>query len=163
MRYLVITVILLSALAPSAAQSATGMAAMQYYVGAWSCMAAPTGQPKQKATATYSMDDGVLRMWVVVPKQGKMKSDYAFQSAMVYDAKAGRYVQSNLDTQAAWSISTAKPWSGNTEVWYDKQSNDGKLGRGETVRTNQSSFSFESYPSATSTKPSFGGTCTRSS
>lgn len=163
MRYLAIAVLLLVAVAPSAAQSATGMAAMQYYVGSWSCMAGDTGRPKQKANVTYSMDDGVLRMWVVVPKQGKMTNDYAFQSAMVYDAKAGHYVQSNLDTQAAWSISTAKPWSGNTEVWYDKQSNNGKLGRGETVRTTQNSFSFKSYASATSTKSTFGGTCTRSS
>ena len=161
MKFLAITALLAAAIAPSAAQSATGMAAMQYYVGSWSCTGASAGKAPSKATLTYSMDDNVLRMWVVVPKQGKMTKEYASQVATVYDAKAGQYVQTGLDTDASWSVTTAKPWSGNTEVWYDRETKDGKLGRGETIRTSQNSFSFKSYPSATSTKASFSGTCTR--
>ncbi|MGA8575414.1 MAG: hypothetical protein WB609_06945 [Candidatus Cybelea sp.] len=38
---------------PAAAQPSTGMAAMQYYVGTWSCMAGNVGQPPVKATATF--------------------------------------------------------------------------------------------------------------
>lgn len=163
MKFLASAALLFAAIAPATAQSATGMAAMQYYVGSWSCLASGTGQTPSKATVTYAMDDGVLRMWVVVPKQGKMTKDYAFQSATVYDAKSGHYVQSTLDTLAAWSISTAKPWSGNTELWVDRENSSGKLTRGETIRTNQNSFSFHSYPTTTSTKANFGGTCTRTS
>lgn len=163
MKFLAIAALLAATIAPSAVQSATGMAAMQYYVGSWSCTAGSVGQKPSKATVTYTMDDNVLRMWVVVPKQGKMTKDYAFQSATVYDPKAGHYVQTTLDSDAAWSVSAAKPFAGNTEHWVDTENSSGKLTRGETIRDGQNSFSFHSYPTTTSATSNFGGSCTRTS
>ncbi len=163
MRVLAIVGLAVAVGAPAAAQSATGMGALQYYVGTWSCEAGTVGQPATKATATYALDSGVLRGWIVVPAQGKMTKPYSFSSATSYDAKDGRYVQSTLDNDAVWSVSFAKPWTGETELWIDHTTSNGKLTHGETVRTSATAFSFSSYPTLTSTKANFKGTCTRSS
>lgn len=141
----------------------TGMAAMQYYVGTWSCQAGPIGSPPNTATATFTIDSGVMRQWVLVPAQGKMKSPYVLSIATTYDAKNGRYVEALLDNGANWTVSFAQPWTGNTEQWTDQSSSDGKLGHSQTVRTDQNSFTFTGYPTVTSTTPVFQGTCNRSS
>ena len=140
-----------------------GMAAMQYYVGAWSCTAGNVGQPLVKATATFTIDSGLMHQSVVVPAQGKMTKPYVLSIATSYDAKNGRYVETQLDNMGGWSVSSAKPWTGNTEQWTDQSSSTGKLGHGQTVRTNHNSFAFMGYHSMTSMKPNFKGTCTRSS
>ncbi len=89
-------------------QSAMGMGPMQYYVGSWSCMAGPVGKPQSKATATYTLDSGVLRGWVLVPPQGKMKSAYALEIVTTYDAKNHRFVQIQLGNDSNWSVDYAK-------------------------------------------------------
>jgi hypothetical protein len=149
--------------APASAQPMTGMAALQYYVGTWSCMAGPIGSPPSTATASYTIDSGVMREWVVVPVQGKMTSPYVLSIATTYDAKNGRYVETFLDNTAGWSVSFAQPWTGNTEQWTDQSTYNGKLGRSQTIRTDQNSFTFTGYPSVSSTQPDFQGTCNRSS
>lgn len=141
----------------------TGMAAMQYYVGTWSCLAGPPGTPPSTATATYSIDSGVLREWVVVPPQGKMTTTFALSIAATYDQKNGRYVQTLIDSQGNWTVSYATPWTGNTEQWTDQATSDNKPGHGQTVRTDQNDFSFTGYPTVTATTPNFAGTCKRSS
>jgi hypothetical protein len=149
--------------APAIAQSTGGMAAMQYYVGTWSCQAGPVGSPPSNATATFTIDSGLMREWVVVPPQGKMTAPYVLSIATTYDAKNGRYVQTLTDNLGGWSVSSAMPWTGNTEQWADQSTNDGKLGRAQTVRTDQNSFTFTGYHPPTATKPDFAGTCSRSS
>ncbi|MBV8531154.1 MAG: hypothetical protein JO104_07530, partial [Candidatus Eremiobacteraeota bacterium] len=52
------------------------MAAMQYYVGAWTCTGGPVGQKPTTANLTYTLDDNVLRQWVNVSPQGKMTKPY---------------------------------------------------------------------------------------
>ncbi len=149
--------------APADAQPVTGMAAMQYYVGTWSCTAGPVGAPPSKATATYTIDSGLLREWVVVPAQGRMTTPYVIGIATTYDAKKNQYVQTGLDSEASWWVSVAQPWSGNTEQWTDQSTHNGQLGHGQTVRTDQNSFTFTSYPTATAKQPDLQGTCNRSS
>jgi hypothetical protein len=149
--------------APAAAQPPAGMGAMQYYVGTWSCVAGNVGRPPSKATVTYAITFGLMTGTVVVPAQGKMTKPYVVNITTSYDAKNGRYVQTQLDNLAGWSVAFAKPWAGNTEQWTDQASNTGKLGHGQTVRTNQNSFAFMGYSSVTATKPNFKGSCTRSS
>ena len=100
-------------------QSTMGMDPMQYYVGSWSCMAGPVGQTPSKATATYTLDSGVMRGWVLVPPQGKMKTAYALEIVTTYDAKNHRFVQIQLGNDSNWSVDYAKPWTGNTEQWVD--------------------------------------------
>ncbi|HET6277053.1 MAG TPA: hypothetical protein VFE16_14080 [Candidatus Cybelea sp.] len=150
-------------LAIPATAYAAGMDDMQYYVGTWTCMVGPTGVPASKATGTYTLDGGVLREWVSVPPTGQMTQAYMASSAMTYDAKSGQYVETWLGNMADWSVSSAKPWTGNTEEWADTANNTGKLGRTEVVRTNQNSFTFTSYATQTDTSPNFKGACTRSS
>lgn len=145
-------------------QAMSGMAAMQYYVGAWNCEGGTVGQPPSKnVSATYTLDNGVLREWVVVPMQGKMKSAYALQITTIWDSKNHRYVQTGLGNDAGWWVDYAKPWTGNTEHWVDHANSTPPLGHGQTVRTSSNRFDFTSYPTLTSTKPSFKGYCTRSS
>lgn len=148
--------------APAGAQPATGMAAMQYYVGTWSCTGGPVGPPSQKATVTYNLDAGVMRQWVDVPPQGKMKTPFAVSSATTYDAKKGRYVSAALDTSSAWGVSVAKPWTSSTERWTDIATNDGKLGHGILVRTDENDFTYTGYPTMTGTKPNFKVACKKS-
>jgi hypothetical protein len=143
-------------------QSSMGMGPMQYYVGGWSCMAGPVGKPASKATATYTLDSGILRGWVLVPPQGKMKSAYALEIVTTYDAKNHRFVQTQLGNDSNWSVDYAKLWTGNTEQWVDHANSMPPLGHSQTVRTSQNRFDFTSYDTLTSMKPAFKGYCTRS-
>lgn len=150
-----------AAMPPIAAQPATGMAAMQYYVGNWNCISSAAGEAPDKATSSFTLESELLRQTVVVPPQGKMKTSYILNIATTYDAKNGRYVQTGLDNTAAWWISYAKPWSGNTEEWADHANSSGKLGHGSTVRS-ANGFTITAYETMTAAKPSFKVTCTRS-
>ncbi len=147
------------AVAPTSADAAGGMAAMQYYVGHWSCMAGSVGKPMSPATFTATMDAGVLRELVVVPAQGTSRA-YTLVMSLTYDSKQQRYVQVFLDSDSAWGISYAKPWTGNTETWLDHATSDNKPGRSTVVRGAQS-YSFVGYPTATATKANFKGNCKR--
>jgi hypothetical protein len=162
-RALALSVLAVAIAAPAGAQPAVGMGAMQYYVGTWSCLAGSVGRPPAKATATFAIDSGVMRQWVSVPAQGKMTKPYVLSIATNYDAKNRHYVQTFLDNDAGWSVSFAKPWTGNTEQWTDQSTADGKLGHSQTVRTSRNTFTFAGYPTLTATKPNFKGTCNRSS
>jgi hypothetical protein len=151
------------AVVPNGVRAASGTAALQYYVGTWSCVAGSVGEPPSKATATYTLDSGLLHESVTVPTQGKMTKPYKISIATSYDSKKGRYVQTATDNNGGWWVSIAQPWTGNTEEWTDQANSDNKLGRGQTVRTNQNTFSFTGYPTASATKPDFKGTCNRAS
>jgi hypothetical protein len=153
--------------APAGAQmmngrSTMGMGPEQYYVGSWSCMAGPVGKPPSKATATFTLDSGVLRQWVLVPAQGKMKTAYVIEIATTYDAKNQRFVQTGLGNDGGWWVDFAKPWTGNTEEWVDHANSVTPLGHSQTIRTSQNRFDFTSYPTVTSMKANFKGYCTRS-
>ncbi len=160
MKRLSILLLLVAAFA-APASAAGGMDAMKYYVGSWTCTAAQTGEKPSNATVEYTLTGGVLRGWVFVPMQGKMKSSYGSSIATSWDAKNGRYVQAQTDSEGAWNVAFAKPWSGQTEQWVDHASS-AKLGHGTTVRDGQNAFHFMSYPSATSMTANFQGSCKRS-
>jgi hypothetical protein len=163
MKTIVLFAFVLAAAAPMSAQSASGMAAMQYYVGSWSCTGAMTGQPSFHATATFTLDNGILRQWVSVPPFGKMKQAYYLTFAASYDPKHQRYLQTSLDNLGGWTTSSAKPFTGNTEHWTDTASSDPKLGWGETVRVDQNTYTYSGYASMSSKTPNFKVTCTRNS
>jgi len=147
--------------APSAAPSATPTAALQYYVGNWTCVGGPVNQKPVHATLTYTLDYGVQREWIYVAAQGTMKT-YAGNVTTTFDSKNGRFVQVNLGNDAQWEVSYAKPSTGNVETWTDAQTSSGKLGRGETTRTGQDSFTYLGYATLSSAKPDFRATCRRS-
>jgi hypothetical protein len=160
MRFLLLCAFVAAAVAPAAAQTSGGMAAMQYYVGSWTCLAAD--EPDSNSTATYAIENGVLRDTVVVPAQGKMTTPYELAIATTFDAKNNRYVQTSLDSTATWAVSFAKPFTGNTEEWVNSATSDGKLGRVQVVRTNEKAFDIIGYSTTTQAKPDFKVTCRRS-
>jgi hypothetical protein len=163
MRFLALFAFVAAAVTPAGAQTPGGMAAMQYYVGAWACTAggAP-GEAPSNATATYVIENGILRDSVVVPPQGKMTAPYQLTILTTFDAKNNRYVQTQLDNQPSWSVSFAKPFTGNTEEWVDNVTADGKLGHVEVVRTDQNTFTIDGYSTMSQAKPDFNVTCHRS-
>jgi hypothetical protein len=124
-------------------------------------MVTSAGEAPQKATAVYAIDSGLMTETVDVPPQGKMKSAYRASAATTYDAKTHRYVETWLGNQADWSISDMGAMSGKTEHWADTQNSSGKLSRTVVTRTSQNQFDFLSYPTLTSTKSNFKGSCTR--
>jgi hypothetical protein len=146
--------------APVAAQS-TGMAAMQYYVGNWACTGGNVGSPPIKATVTFTLDSGIMREWVVVPAQGKMTNPYTISAAFSYDSKNGRFAQAGLDSISQWWVSSATPWTGNTEQWADLQNSTGKLGRSEIVRSGQDTYVYTGWETMTAPQPNFKVTCQR--
>ena len=161
MKHLVILgTLITAAILPASAQT-NPMEAMQYYVGTWSCDVTPPGKPTQHATATHTLDDGVLREWINMPAQGSMKKPFVFSAAITYDAKHHRYVQSYLDNDAGWEISVAKPFTGNVEEWTDLATDSGNLSHTEVKRTNTNSFSIVIYDAKTGGKPVLHVTCRR--
>jgi hypothetical protein len=139
---------------------AAAMGPLQYYVGTWSCRAGAPGTTPGPSTATYALEAGVLREIVHVPPTGSMKRAYAISVATAWDAKNNRYVTTRLDNQGNWSVLFAKPWSGNTEYWFDHASSS-SLKHSQNVRISRDRFEFRSYPTLTSTKAGYVGVCTR--
>ena len=149
--------------APNGVRAAPGAAALQYYVGTWSCRAGLIGKPAVTSTVIYTLDAGLLREWVDVPPQGKMATPYLNSIATSYDAAQGRYVQTGMDNTGFWWVSFAKPWTGNTEQWTNHAAADDQIRRYTWIRTTRNTFTFTEYPSPKATKPTVRGTCTRSS
>ena len=162
MRFLALFAFVAAAVAPAGAQTSGGMAAMQYYVGAWACACGAPGEPPSNATATYAIENGIMRDSVVVPPQGKMTAPYQLIIVTTFDAKNNRYVQTRLDTEPIWSVSFAKPFTGNTEEWVDNVTYDGKLGHVKVVRTDHNTFTIAGYSTMSQAKPGFNVTCHRS-
>jgi hypothetical protein len=147
---------------PVAAQSATGMDALQYYVGTWTCTGGNVGTPSQTATVTFTLDSGILREWIVVAAQGNMKNPYAISAAFSYDSKNDRFAQAGTDSISEWWVSYAKPWTGDTEDWTDQQNSTGKLGRSQIVRSAQDTYVYTGWETVTAPNPNFKVTCQRS-
>ncbi len=160
MRFLVLFAFIAAAIATAGAQTPDGMAAMQYYVGTWACAAA--GEPNSNATATYAIENGIMRDSVVVPPQGKMTAPYQLAIVTMFDPKNNRYVQTSLDNQAMWAVSFAKPFTGNKEEWVNNATYDGKLRHVEVVRTDQHTFDIIGYSTMSQIKPEYKVTCRRS-
>lgn len=162
MRFLTLIAFVAAAVGPVGAQTTGEMAAMQYYVGAWACIGEAPGEAPSHATATYAIENGVMRDSVLVPPQGTMTAPYQLMIVTTFDAKNDRYVQTQLDALASWSVSFAKPFTGNTEEWVDNVTYDGKLGHVEVVRTDQNTFKIAGYPTVSADKPAYTVTCHRS-
>jgi hypothetical protein len=159
MRLLVVCFFILATVAPASAQTTGGMAALQYYVGTWTCAAA--GEPDSHAKATYAIENGVMRDSVVVPPQGKMSVAYQLAIVTTFDAKNDRYVQTSLDNQGTWAVSFAKPFTGTTEDWVNDVTSDGKLGHVKIVRTDRNTFDIVGYSTVSQTKPDYTVVCNR--
>jgi len=160
MRFLLLVALVAATVAPASAQTPVGMSAMQYYVGTWACSAA--GEADSNATATFTIQNGVMHDSVILLPQGKMTVPYELTIITTFDPKNNRYVRTSIDSQAAWAVSFEKPFTGNTEEWVDNAASNGKLGRTEIVRTDQKTFNLTGYSTQSQAKPDFTVTCHRS-
>lgn len=160
-----ITAILFAALALAAAAATDpGVAALQYYVGTWTCSEGEIGQPSSTSTstATFTMQSGVLNETMVVPPQGKMTSPYVMTTSYSFDAKNQRFVRVSLDSLAEYWIAYGK-MTNDGESWTDQQSNAGDLSRSDTQRSGRDGYTITGYSSLAATKPSYTFSCRRSS
>jgi hypothetical protein len=144
------------------AQAATGMAAMQYYVGTWSCLTGSVGRTTYKTVEIYTIESGIMREVYLTPVQGSMKKPYALNLLTAYDSKNERYVAAYLDDGGDWTIADIT-LNGNVEQWAYRFDNTGKItGRGTVIRSDHNHFTFTSYPTLAATKPDFKEVCERS-
>jgi hypothetical protein len=137
------------------ARSATGMAAMQYYVGTWSCTGGATDKQPFHFTVRYTMNAGILQIWAQVPK------GYVQSSSLRYDSKNDRYVEVAVANDNTWFVAY-RTISGNTETSVDHVTSDGKLGRLVTVRISRTRYTSTIYPGLSGGKALLRWTCQRS-
>jgi hypothetical protein len=137
------------------ARSATGMAAMQYYVGSWSCTGGTIGKKMLHASLKYTMDGDILQNWIHV------SDGYVQSGSISYDSKNDRYVNAGVANDNTWFVNYMT-LSGNTETSVDHATADGKLGHGVTVRTSNTSFTYTGYPTVSGGNPNFKASCQKS-
>lgn len=146
---------------PAKVQSETGMAAMQYYVGKWSCLTGAIGRTPHKTVETYTIESGIMREVYTVPVQRSIANTYTSNILTAYNSKNERYVAALLDASADWIIADVT-LNGNVEQWTYRSNSAGKPGRGTATRGDHDHFTFISFPSLDATKPDFKETCQRS-
>src|SRR5579862_8017968 len=100
-------ILLLLAAISGRAEAADPMSALQFFVGTWSCIEHQPNKPFLSSTFTVVMESGLLRQWIVRPKQGSMRAPYVVNSTFAYDSTFRRYVQTEMDNEAAWWVSAA--------------------------------------------------------
>ena len=122
---------------------------MHYFVGTWSCSAGTVKNPTlYKIKVTFEADSEIMREWDAVEIPGQT-TPYSISKSIVWDAKNGRWVQTQVDNIGQWRVSYLMPWAGNTEAWLDRSSSDGKPDRDETVRRARTILPLAPLPAPT--------------
>jgi hypothetical protein len=142
------------------AQAVNPMDALQFYVGRWSCLERKASDPPLSSTFTFAMESNLMREWIVRPKQGPMQAPYVVNSTFAYDATRHRYVQTEMDNDAAWYVSTAEPWQGNTVSWVDLSTST-TLSRWEMTRIDNTDFTVKSFAKVGDKTPNYTASCKR--
>ena len=142
------------------AQAANPMDALQYYVGTWSCVERKAGHPLLSSKFTFAMESNLMRQWIARPKQGSMRAPYVVNSTFAYDSTRRRYVQTEMDNDAAWYVSVAEPWQGNTIHWVDLATST-QPSRWEMTRVDSTTFTIGSFAKLADEAPIYTATCKR--
>jgi hypothetical protein len=137
------------------ARSATGMAAMQYKVGAWQCTGGTIGKQPFHFTVTYTMNGDILQIWFRWPK------GYVESGSLTYDPKNHRYVRADIVSDGTWFVAY-DTISGNTETSVDRANSEGKLGRLVTVRNSGTRMTSTGYTAVSGGKPFIRAICQKS-
>ncbi|MGP8100016.1 MAG: hypothetical protein ACLQHL_04490 [Candidatus Cybelea sp.] len=136
------------------ARSATGMEAMKYYVGTWSCTGGPIGKQPFHFRLRYAMNGGILQSWLSA-------NGYVQSGSLTYDSKNDRYINAAVANDGTWFVAYATI-SGTAESSIDHVTSEGKLGRLIIVRTSNTSFASTGYPAVSDGKAFFKATCRKS-
>ena len=153
------TVLLLATIS-GRAEAAEPMRAFQFFVGTWSCIERRSSRPPLSSTFTFVMESELLRQWIVRPKQGSMRAPYVVNSTFAYDSAHRRYVQTEMDNDAAWWVSAADSWEGDTLHWVDLSTST-KLSRWEMTRVDPTTFTIRSFSKADDPEPNYTASCKR--
>jgi hypothetical protein len=153
----------------ASAQQATGMDAMRYYVGSWTCKGAPVEEKGfsgtvSDGTATFILQNGTLHERLVIPPKDNQTKTYTLNVTTTYNAAKHRYVSASVDSNENWSVMYAPPFEGGgkLEHWTDHQTSGGDLGRKDVVRYSQNMFAAMSFPSLDrGARPDFRSFCHR--
>jgi hypothetical protein len=142
------------------AQAANPMDALQFYVGRWSCLESKAGDSPLSSTFTFAIESNLMRQWIARPGQGSMHAPYVVNSTFAYDATRHLYVQTEMDNDGTWYVSTAEPWQGDTIHWVD-QATSTKLSRWQMTRINSTTFTVESFANVGDKAPNYTASCKR--
>jgi hypothetical protein len=153
-------ILLLLAAISGRAEAADPMGALQFFVGTWSCIEHPPNKPSLSSTFTFVMESGLLRQWIVRPKQGSMRAPYVVNSTFAYDSTHRRYVQTEMDNEAAWWVSAADSWQGDTLHWVDLSTST-TLSRWEMTRVDPATFTIRSFSRRDDPAPNYTASCKR--
>lgn len=159
--------ILAASLSLSAGAQPTGMDAMRYYVGTWTCKGAPVGKgysvTVSTGTATFSLANGVLHEQLTIPPKDEQAKPYTLNVRTTFDAAKDRYVSASMDSNENWSVMYAPPFiGGKLEHWTDHQTSSGKRGHTDVMRYNQSMFATFAFPTTDRKgQPDFRSFCHR--
>ncbi len=137
------------------------MDALQFYIGKWACLERKASDPPLSSTFTFVMESNLMRQWIARPKQGSMQVPYVVNSTFAYDATRHRYVQTEMDNEAAWYVSVAEPWQGNTIRWVDLATSTESFPAGEMTRISDTAFTVESFAKAGDKAPNYTASCKR--
>jgi hypothetical protein len=101
--------LLLVCVGPAEAQTPSGMSAMHYFVDTWTCAAGTVKNPTlYKIAITFEADSEIMREWDAVQIPGQT-APYSISKSIVWDAKNGRWVQTQVDNMGQWRVSYLKP------------------------------------------------------
>jgi hypothetical protein len=153
-------IVLLLAATSSRAEVADPMHALQFFVGTWSCIEHPQDKAALSSTFTFVMEPGLLRQRIVRPKQGAMRAPYVVNSTFAYDSTHRRYIQTEMDNEAAWWVSAADSWQGDTLHWVDLSTST-TLSRWEMTRVDPATFTIRSFSKRDDPAPNYTASCKR--
>lgn len=142
------------------ADAANPMDALKYYVGSWSCVEHTAGNSPLSSKFVFAMESNLMRQWITRPQQGSMRRPYVVNSTFAYASERHRYVQTEMDNDAAWYLSLAEPWTGNTIHWVDLATST-KPSRWEMTRIDSRTFAIASFAKLADETPSYTATCKR--
>jgi hypothetical protein len=161
--------VLAGSLTIAASAQATGVDALRYYVGTWTCKGAPVTErgfsgDVSTGTATFTLQGGTLHEHLMIPPKGDQTKPYSLNVTTTYDAAKERYVAASVDSDENWSVMYAPPFQGNKlEHWTDHQTSSGKHGRKDVIRYTQTMFATFSFPTTAGqgARPDFRSFCHR--
>lgn len=89
-----------------------------------------------------------------------MRTPYVVNSTFAYDAAHRRYVQTEMDNDGAWWVSTADSWQGDTLHWVDLSTSTA-LSRWEMTRVGPATFTIHSFAKRDDPAPNYTAVCKR--
>jgi hypothetical protein len=158
MKFLALALALAAMTAPG--EVANPMDALRFYDGTWSCVEQEVGSAPLSSTFTFATESNLMREWIARPTQRSMRAPYVVNATFAYDSKHRRYVETEMDNEAAWYVSVADPPKGDTIHWVDLATST-KPSHWEMTRIDSASFTVRSFAKLADSTPNYTAICKR--